>query len=75
MASRMMLAKLEDYWLGLRLREIEIPAAHLLKSQATINLSSNLYAEALVVTARAVTASYFYTLCMPLNISVWTQIN
>jgi len=41
-ASRMMLAKLEDYWLGLRLKDTEIPAAHLLRSQATINLSSNL---------------------------------
>jgi len=41
-ASRMMLAKLEDYWLGLRLKDTEIPAAHLLRSQATINLNSNL---------------------------------
>ena len=41
-ASRMLLAKLEDYWLGLRLKELEVPAAHLLRSQATINLNSNL---------------------------------
>ena len=31
-ASRMLLAKLEDYWLGLRLKELEVPAAHLLRS-------------------------------------------
>ena len=30
-ASRIMLSKLEDYWLGLRLKDIEVPAAHLLK--------------------------------------------
>jgi hypothetical protein len=41
-ASRMMLSKLEDYWLGLRLKSIEVPAAHLLRSQATINLHSNI---------------------------------
>jgi len=41
-ASRIMLSKLEDYWLGLRLKDIEVPAAHLLRSQATVNLNSNL---------------------------------
>lgn len=28
-ASRIMLSKLEDYWLGLRLKDIEVPTAHL----------------------------------------------
>jgi hypothetical protein len=37
-ASRMMLSKLEDYWLGICLKSIEVPAAHLLRSQATIKL-------------------------------------
>jgi hypothetical protein len=41
-ASRIMLSKLEDCWLGLRLKDIGVPAAHLLRSQATINLNSNL---------------------------------
>lgn len=41
-ASRIILSKLEEYWLGLRLKDIEVPAAHLLRSQATINLNSNL---------------------------------
>jgi integrase len=41
-ASRIMLSKLEDYWLGLRLKDLEVPAAHLLRSQATINLNSSL---------------------------------
>jgi hypothetical protein len=41
-ASRIMLYKLEDYRLGLRLKDIKVPAAHLLRSQATINLNSNL---------------------------------
>ena len=41
-ASRSMLFKLEEYWLGLRLRETEVPAAHLLRSQAKINLASDL---------------------------------
>ena len=42
MASKMLSAKLDDYWLGLRLKQIDVPASHLLVSGATINLESNL---------------------------------
>jgi hypothetical protein len=31
-ASQKLLSRLDDYWLSLRLKEIEIPAAHLLRS-------------------------------------------
>lgn len=41
-ASRMLLSKLEDYWLGLRIKNIEVPASHLLRSQASTNLNSTL---------------------------------
>ena len=41
-SSKALTAKLEDYWLGLRLKQTEVPAAHLLKSQATHNLMSTL---------------------------------
>ena len=42
MASKMLSAKLDDYWLGLRLKQIDVPASHLLVSGATANLESNL---------------------------------
>lgn len=35
-------AKLDDFWLGLRLKQTDVPASHLLKSQATENLLSTL---------------------------------
>jgi integrase len=41
-ASKMLSAKLDDYWLGLRLKQVDVPAAHLLVSGATLNLESNL---------------------------------
>jgi integrase len=41
-ASKMLSAKLDDYWLGLRLKQVDVPAAHLLVSGATVNLESNL---------------------------------
>ena len=41
-ASKMLSAKLDDYWLGLRLKQIDVPASHLLISGATVNLESNL---------------------------------
>jgi len=41
-ASKMLSAKLDDYWLGLRLKQIDVPASHLPVSGATINLESNL---------------------------------
>ena len=41
-ASKMLSAKLDDYWLGLRLKQVDVPASHLLISGATVNLESNL---------------------------------
>jgi integrase len=41
-ASKMLSAKLDDYWLGLRLKQIDVPASHLLVSGATVNLESEL---------------------------------
>ena len=41
-ASKMLSAKLDDYWLGLRLKQLDVPASHLLVSGATVNLESNL---------------------------------
>jgi integrase len=38
----MLSAKLDDYWLGLRLKQIDVPASHLLVSGATVNLESEL---------------------------------
>ena len=38
--SMMLAAKLEDYWLNLRLKEAEVPAAHLLKVVSSQNLNS-----------------------------------
>ena len=38
----MLSAKFDDYWLGLRVKQINIPASHLLVSGATVNLESNL---------------------------------
>jgi len=38
----MLSAKLDDYWLGLRLKQVDVPASHLLVSGATVNLESNL---------------------------------
>ena len=42
MASKMLSAKLDDYWLGLRLKQVDVPASHLLVSGATVNFESNL---------------------------------
>jgi integrase len=42
MASKMLSAKLDDYWLGLRLKQVDVPASHLLVSGAIVNLESNL---------------------------------
>ena len=36
-ASRLVSAKLEDYWLGLRLKKKDVPAAHLLLNGAAVN--------------------------------------
>ena len=41
-ASKMLSAKLDDYWLGIRLKQVDVPASHLLVSGATVNLESNL---------------------------------
>jgi integrase len=41
-ASKMLSGKLDDYWLGLRIKQIDVPASHLLVSGATVNLESNL---------------------------------
>jgi len=41
-ASKMLSAKLDDYWLGLRLKQVDVPTSHLLVSGATVNLESNL---------------------------------
>lgn len=41
-SSKALTAKLDDYWLGLRLKQTDVPAAHLLKSQATQGLLSTL---------------------------------
>jgi hypothetical protein len=32
-ASKMLSAKLDDYWLGLSLKQVDVPAAHLLASK------------------------------------------
>ena len=39
-ASRSITAKLDDYWLGLRLKQIEVPASHLLNNQVSSNFNS-----------------------------------
>ena len=36
-ASRVFASKLDDYWLGLRLKSIEVPAAHLLVSDGNVS--------------------------------------
>ena len=45
-ASKMLSAKLDDYWLGLRLKQIDVPASHLLVTffayLPTFNLSLSL---------------------------------
>ena len=41
-ASQVLINKLEDYWLSLRLKEMQIPAAHLLHSVPSQNLDSTL---------------------------------
>ena len=41
-ASKMLSAKLDDYWLGLRLKQVDVPASHLLVSGAAVDLESNL---------------------------------
>jgi hypothetical protein len=38
----MLSAKLDDYWLGLRMKQRNVPASHLLVSGAIVNLESNL---------------------------------
>ena len=41
-ASKMLSCKLDDYWLGLRLKQMDVPASHLLVSAAKVNLESKL---------------------------------
>jgi len=41
-ASKVLSAKLDDYWLGFTLKQVDVPASHLLVSGATVNLESNL---------------------------------
>ena len=41
-ASKMLSSKLDDYWLGLRLKQMDVPASHLLVSGAKVNLESKL---------------------------------
>ena len=36
-ASKVFASKLDDYWLGLRLKQIDVPAAHLLVNGLPIN--------------------------------------
>lgn len=43
-ASKKLLVKLDDYWLGLRLKQVDVPTSHLLLSGATVNLKPNLSA-------------------------------
>ena len=38
-ASKMLSSKLDDYWLGLRLKQMDVPASHLLVSGAKVILS------------------------------------
>ena len=42
LAAKTLSARLDDYWLGLRLQQIDVPASHLLVSGAKVNLESNL---------------------------------
>ena len=37
-----MSARLDDYWLGLRLKHIDVPTSHFIVSGAKVNLESNL---------------------------------
>ena len=39
-ASKVFASKLDDYWLGLRLKRLDVPAAHLLAVDPSTNLSS-----------------------------------
>ena len=41
-ASKMLSSKLDNYWLGLRLKQMDVPASHLLVSGAKVNLESKL---------------------------------
>jgi integrase len=41
-ASQLLISRLEDYWLNLRLKEMQIPAAHLLHSVPSQNVHSTL---------------------------------
>jgi uncharacterized protein with NAD-binding domain and iron-sulfur cluster len=41
-ASKLLSSRLEDFWLGLRMKQLEVPAAHMLRSNAKVNLSSSL---------------------------------
>ena len=36
-ASKVFASKLDDYWLGLRLKTLDVPAAHLLITDGTVN--------------------------------------
>jgi hypothetical protein len=42
MASRTLSAKLDDYWLGIRLQQVGIPASHLLIEQGLPSAASGL---------------------------------
>ena len=42
MASRTMSAKLDDYWLGIRLQQVDIPASHLLINHGLLSVTSGL---------------------------------
>ena len=42
-AAQMLASRLDDYWLNLRLKEAEIPAAHLLHSVPSQNIHSTLF--------------------------------
>ena len=41
-AAQKLASRLDDYWLNLRLKEAEIPAAHLLRSVSSQNIHSTL---------------------------------
>ena len=45
--TKSVLQRLEDYWLGIRLQKMDIPAIHLVKSNDNIDDSSPLISDAL----------------------------
>ena len=45
--TKSVLQRLEDYWLGIRLQKMDIPAIHLVKSDDGINDSSPVISDAL----------------------------